>query len=148
MRLNSIYRLNNLGPLYLQQCFKYIFRTTQFVQKLKKNICIRIILDQLVIANFYFGRTCNLRYKSNFKQYFWFVDVKNFIFGLFQNYVSILVEQQEYDFVPVKVSFLPTICRIAQHVEIPTQFSGRKTCIKSISRDAKLSVEKKLSFGW
>ena len=73
---------------------------------------------------------------------------KCFIFGLFQNHVSILVEQQEYDFVPVKVSFLPTICRIAQHVEIPTQFSGRKTCIKSISRDAKLSVEKKLSFGW
>ena len=72
----------------------------------------------------------------------------NFIFGLFQNYVSILVEQQEYDFVPVKVSFLPTICRIAQHVEIPTQFSGRKTCIKSISRDAKFLVEKKLSFGW
>ena len=73
MRLNSIYRLNNLGPLYLQQCFKYIFHTTQFVQKLKKNICIRIILNHLVIGNFQFWRTGNLKSESNFKKE-WFVN--------------------------------------------------------------------------
>ena len=79
-------------------------------------------MNHLVIGNFQFWRTGNLRSESNFKKK-WFVNrrtskmlkihKKCFIFGLFQNHVSIVVEQQEYGCVPVKVSFTPTICQIA-----------------------------------
>ena len=61
-------------------------------------------------------------------------------------HVSILVGQKAIWSCCRNISCVTTICSIAQHVGVHTQFSGTKTCIKSINKDAKPSEEKELSF--
>ena len=56
------------------------------------------------------------------------------------------LDKKQYGRVAVTFLVSQPFVQSQQHVGVHTQFSGTKTCIKSINKDAKPSEEKKLSF--